>query len=416
MEIKKYKPTDHKIKALIYGGSGMGKTTFGGTAPNCIFASAEAGMLSLGGKDIDFVDIKTIIDLKQLYEYLKKGGHPYESVVIDSISEINDIIKMELEKKRGRPLQLQDWGVIAKTIESTLRDFRSLNMHVIFIAQEKEINDETKIAKIVPMLNGQSATRIAYFMDIVGYIETNSAGDHVVNTLPDPKYLCKDRTGLIGNGIEPDFRLWIKALEKMVTGEQAVVYSEDIKVNFDMDGQEKKGGNKKEVDPQEIYVKAYEGMQGSKTLDELKDHYTVFYKNKKYLPKEQQDEIEELKTAIKESLSKPVENMTPPTPKEIEEEIKPLLPTENIPTKYESLEDVEQEILQRREELKNELGDYNNNLQNPTDIDQFKKALAKQKKKIAYLKKGLMSIIKIRDKMKLSEEAKNLSPNQEEVG
>lgn len=87
--------------------------------------------------------------------------------MIDSITEINDIIKAGLEAKRGRALQIQDWGEIAKTIENILRTFRALDMHVIFIAQETVERDDQKIIRYVPSLNGKTATKIAYFMDIV---------------------------------------------------------------------------------------------------------------------------------------------------------------------------------------------------------------------------------------------------------
>ena len=72
--------------------------------------------------------------MQDLYLYLAAGKHKYETVVIDSISEINDLIKSQLEAKRGRALQIQDWGEIAKQIEDVLRKFRSLDMHVIMIA------------------------------------------------------------------------------------------------------------------------------------------------------------------------------------------------------------------------------------------------------------------------------------------
>lgn len=39
--IKKYQAENQFIKALIYGASGSGKTTFSATAPNPIFASSE---------------------------------------------------------------------------------------------------------------------------------------------------------------------------------------------------------------------------------------------------------------------------------------------------------------------------------------------------------------------------------------
>lgn len=227
MEIKVYSPTSHKIKALIYGDSGSGKTSFGATAPNVIFASAEAGLLSVWNKRIPYVEIKTLKDLQDLYLYLSKGGHPYETVVIDSISEINDLIKSQLEAKRGRALQIQDWGEIAKQIEDVLRKFRSLDMHVIMIAQESIERDDQKIIKYTPSLNGKTATKIAYFMDIVGHIEVLPTGEHLINTQPSPKYLTKDRTGRLWNGIAPDFNLWILAVESMETLENEEVVYED---------------------------------------------------------------------------------------------------------------------------------------------------------------------------------------------
>lgn len=225
MEIKVYSPTSHKIKALIYGDSGSGKTSFGATAPNVIFASAEAGLLSVWNKRIPYVEIKSIKDLQDLYLYLAAGKHDYQTVVIDSISEINDLIKSQLEAKRGRALQIQDWGEIAKQIENILRKFRSLDMHVIMIAQESIERDDQKIVKYTPALNGKTATKIAYFMDIVGHIEVLPTGEHLINTQPSPKYLTKDRTGRLWNGIAPDFNLWISAVESMETLEnEEVVY------------------------------------------------------------------------------------------------------------------------------------------------------------------------------------------------
>lgn len=226
MEIKIYSPTSHKIKALIYGDSGTWKTSFWATAPNVIFASAEAGMLSLGNKKIPYVEIKSLKDLQDLYLYLAKWGHKFETVVIDSISEINDLIKTELEAKRGRPLQIQDWGEIAKQIENILRKFRGLDMHVIMIAQEQVERDDQKITKYVPSLNWKTATKIAYFMDIVGHIEITATWEHIINTVPSPKYLTKDRTWRLGNNIAPDFNLWTLAVESLeITDEEETFYN-----------------------------------------------------------------------------------------------------------------------------------------------------------------------------------------------
>lgn len=124
-------------------------------------------MLSIAGKNPAFVEIRSLKDLQDLLDYLKTQKHEFETVIIDSITEINDIIKIDIEKRTGRSMQLQDWGELSKKIRGVLRGFRDLPMHTLFIAQESVDKDEDKVTKIVPSLNGKAATEIAYFMDIV---------------------------------------------------------------------------------------------------------------------------------------------------------------------------------------------------------------------------------------------------------
>lgn len=219
MDIKTFKPTDHKIKAVVYGASGSGKTFFAATAPKPIFAAAEAGLLSTTSskKPVKFVEIKSVPDLKDLLRYLQSEDHGFETVVIDSISEINEIIKEGIEKKKGR-MQIQDWGDLARIIKGILRGFRDLPMHTIFIAQELVEKDDQKIQKITPMLNGKAATEIAYFMDIVGYTLIDEQGEHQILTLPNSKYLTKDRSSKIGNECPVDFGEWVKRVSEIEVG------------------------------------------------------------------------------------------------------------------------------------------------------------------------------------------------------
>lgn len=222
MQILEFKPIDHKIKALIYGPSGSGKTVFGGTANNSIFASAEGGLLALREKRQKYTPIKSLKDLKELYSYLLNEKHEFETVIIDSISEINEIIKLEIEKKTGHSMQLQDWGTLQKDIRDLFRKFRDLPMHVIFIAQEQYINDEDKIKKIAPSLNGKSATDVAYFMDIVGFIHIENDGSRWIQTSSSKKLFTKDRSQKIGDECPMDFEIWKERVAEIETGKQEV--------------------------------------------------------------------------------------------------------------------------------------------------------------------------------------------------
>lgn len=241
IQIKQYSPTTTKIKAVVYGASGIGKTSFAGEAKNVIFASAEGGLLSIADKLPNYVEIKSLQDLKDFYKYLKTTPHNFDSVVIDSITEINEIIKLDIEKKNGRAMQLQDWGTLSKEIKNILRSFRDLAeepketdavkhkaINVLFIAQELyEDKDENGAAsKIVPSLNGKASTDIAYFMDIVGYMIVDKAGQRKIITSSNPKLLTKDRTKLIGNDTEVSFQAWIDKVKDMkISTEEKVVES-----------------------------------------------------------------------------------------------------------------------------------------------------------------------------------------------
>ena len=208
MEIKTYDPQDQYIKALIYGPPKSGKTTFAGTAKNAVFASAEGGLLSIAHKRPEFKDIKSIADLTELYNFLKKGEHKYNTVVIDSITEINEIIKSDIEKKTGRTVKDEDWDELGKRIRKVLRNFRDLPMHVVFIAQERYFTNKEKIEKIAPSLNGKSAADIAYFMDVVGYPQLESDGRRWMQTEYNRKYFTGSRSSQINNQTPPDFEVW----------------------------------------------------------------------------------------------------------------------------------------------------------------------------------------------------------------
>lgn len=222
MQIKTFKPMDHKVKALIYGPSGAGKTVFAGSAKNALIASAEGGLLSIADKAPNFVDIKSLKDLKDLHAYLSKEKHEFETVIIDSISEINEIIKLEIEERTGKSMQLQDWGTLSKMIRDIFRKFRDLPMHVVLIAQEQNEKDEDRISKTVPSLNGKAATDVAYFMDICGYIHVENDGRRWIETGSNRRLATKDRSQKIGNDCPIDFEEWKKRVAEIETGEQEV--------------------------------------------------------------------------------------------------------------------------------------------------------------------------------------------------
>jgi len=225
MQIVKFKPQDHFIKALIFGKPGTGKTTFASTAPKPLFLSAEAGLLSIADKNPDAVVIRSLKDLQDAHDYLKTQKHDYQTIIIDSITEINEIIKAEIEKKNNRAIRRDDWGEVSTKIKRVIRDFRDLPMHCIFLAQENVEKDEDTIVRIYPSLNGKSATEIAAACDVVGYLDIDKTlGERYMVVKEHAVLATKNRLApLKTDNPSLDFSEWVKLMSSICVGEECVV-------------------------------------------------------------------------------------------------------------------------------------------------------------------------------------------------
>lgn len=209
------------IKMVIYGASGAGKTVFGSTAPKTLFLDAEAGLLSIQNKNIDSVKIEKFSDIQEVFMFLLKGGHGYETVVIDSLTEIQKksmdaILKKEGKGEDDKP-RIQDWGTNIEQIAKMCRNFRDLPMNVIFISLENtEKDEENGITTKTLALQGKTLPQqVMGFVDLVGYIyaqerATGGIGSkkEIVRQIrfqPTQNINAKDRSGKLSIDEEPDF-------------------------------------------------------------------------------------------------------------------------------------------------------------------------------------------------------------------
>lgn len=325
MEIKKYSPTNHKVKALVYGPSGAGKTSFWGTAPNPIFASAEGGLLSIAHLNPDYVDIKTTKDLTELYTFLKTKEHSYETVIIDSITEINDLIKAWIERKNWRLMQLQDWWTLEKEITDILRKFRDLDMNVLFLALEKFEKDWEKIERIYPMLNWKAQTWIAWFMDIVWYISVDASGIRRIITKSNPKTLSKARWVILEDD-DINFASWVQKCREIPIWEETMIYnSEDEALR------EKEERQRKIEDEQLAYFDSLkEALIASDSMNTLRASFLSVEKAKawKRISISLYDELVQIKDELKRTLMEKEDPKKPAEPEKKQPEQKKEKPVE----------------------------------------------------------------------------------------
>ena len=228
-----YKPhiEKYKLKMIVYGPPGVGKTTLLAsagahklTAP-ILLVNIEGGMLSVTDSSVlgldqppDVVDLKSFDKLEEIFWFLAKGDHPYKSVGIDSLSELQ-MINLEGITKRlmGKitasgakrasldDIWQEDYGTSTQQLRRVVRQFRDLPMHVFFSCHDSMSQDKDKNETVHPMLTPKLRTAVMGYMDVIGYMYVDSSeeaeeGDEDRETprrllcRPFGKWVAKDRS------------------------------------------------------------------------------------------------------------------------------------------------------------------------------------------------------------------------------
>jgi phage nucleotide-binding protein len=123
-------------KILIYGQAGAGKTFATQSMPGKVLViSAEAGLLSIkDAPNVSAIEVANYDDLREVYAALRSGELVYDSVCLDSVSEISEILLVH-EKGRNKDGRMA-YQNVSEAVTSLMRSFRDLDMHVLFIAKK----------------------------------------------------------------------------------------------------------------------------------------------------------------------------------------------------------------------------------------------------------------------------------------
>lgn len=190
--------TADSVKCLVYGGAGVGKTRFCASAPTPIIISAESGLLSLADGEVDFIEINSLKQLDEAYNYLKKD-EKYQTICLDSLSEIAEVLVAELKPqfKDGR----QAYMALADAMLPMLKKFRDLpGKHIIFTCKLKTVQDEEsgRMTEELFLPGAVLPNQLPYLFDEVFKMSVDRKGNRIINTTPDRTSFSKDRSGALG--------------------------------------------------------------------------------------------------------------------------------------------------------------------------------------------------------------------------
>ena len=198
------------VKLLVYGQAGSGKTTLITTLPKPIVLSAEGGLLSIQDADLPFIEIGSMDDLMEAYEWLTGSDEAkgYGSVALDSISEIAEVV-LNSEKKIAKDPR-QAYGAMQEKMADVIRAFRDLpDRHVYMSAKLEKTQDEMGRVTYAPSMPGnKTGQALPYFFDEVLALrvekDADGASQRALMCDSDGLWLAKDRSGKLGAWEAPD--------------------------------------------------------------------------------------------------------------------------------------------------------------------------------------------------------------------
>lgn len=183
-------------RALIYGPSRAGKTTFLGsaaydprTAPHliCDFGGGTGSLYGIPDNLLQVITIRDWQDFNDVYGYLETGESKYKSVSIDSLTDTHlyalfGIVDSEIANNRNRKqddleIHQSDYGKAMVQMRRLLMSMKTLPMHTFFTALSKTEVEPREGSVRKPFLFGQMSEEVVGMFDITGFLSTTRKKD-----------------------------------------------------------------------------------------------------------------------------------------------------------------------------------------------------------------------------------------------
>lgn len=163
-----------RIKMLIYGQAGAGKTTAALSAPKPLLIDFDGGINRVDYEFIkDTVQVQGYADILNLLN--NEDLSDYETLVIDTGGKLLDSMGEYLIAsnprlgKRNGSLTLEGYGVRKMEFSSLLKLINSKKKHVVFVAHRTTEKNGDDI-RYAPLFGGSNYDALATELDLVGYL------------------------------------------------------------------------------------------------------------------------------------------------------------------------------------------------------------------------------------------------------
>lgn len=215
------------IIATLVGEGGMGKTSLAASFPAPVFIRTEDGTASISGReDIAMFPLcMSTQDVLDQITALATEDHPFQTLVIDSISQLNTLAEHEIvasdPKAKSINQAMGGYGAGHSAVSERHRQIRewagalsvSKNMNVVFIAhadsETLELPDSDPYTRYTIRIHKKSVSHYSDNVDLVAFIKlktfttgeadkkrAHSDGTRIITCYPTASHISKNRFGI----------------------------------------------------------------------------------------------------------------------------------------------------------------------------------------------------------------------------
>lgn len=215
-----------RVKVLVIGGPGAGKTRWASYFPKPIYADCEGGLASVADRKVPYVGVNSSQDMLDLLAFLKQEcrqpaeNRTYDTIVIDTLDAFQRKVKNEWMEKEKKQVFTgwEAWGFLNSKMQMLMTRLLNLDMNVIVTVHYKDkttTDDETGKSTHTLMLQLQGELSDTAFndFDLVAWMGTFWQADNgervqkrglTFKPTPEKPFL-KDRLHVTPDWLEVDF-------------------------------------------------------------------------------------------------------------------------------------------------------------------------------------------------------------------
>ena len=191
--------TKIKLKGLVYGQPGVGKTSLALSAPKPLLIDFDNGLRRVSKQyQTDSVQIESYQDLLDILT--KEDISGYETIVIDTLGKTIDrmgdwlAISNPKVKQSDGQLSQKGWGGIKGEFQRLLKLLEGKNKSVIFVSHEREEKVDDKVYKRIDVA-GSAGKDVIKELDFVGYMSIQG-GKRTIDLSPNDSFYTKNSLGI----------------------------------------------------------------------------------------------------------------------------------------------------------------------------------------------------------------------------